>query len=366
MKKEDIEKINSIFLTKHTKIIDEDPCFCGSGLLFLDCCKKEAKFWISDKFLNKVIGYAKANAFNVSNIPTSFMYEYNEEFQKKFDVCANLDCGNKCIGSHIFGRSLVKKHFSNTKCKGFEIDNNGKKQLVEIGTNNDMKYPIFCSNCDDRIFKEIDKNDHDLLNKDNQFLHFLRSMSFQYQFLRSQLAFSHQLVFAYPAIASARSIYNNDQKKEEKIDLTWFVENFIRYKYQRKLLRSLWNIYNGSTEKNFFVHTRAVITENILFANGIINPQLDLQNKKIIFKKHASILYVILPLSDKQLLVMTFTQDEEYIQYLEQLYKSNDYKFKKTINTYLSPLNTLYSIFLHSNYKASPQTLINGNKKKFI
>ena len=366
MNKEDIEKINKIFLIKNTKIVDEDPCFCGSGLLFLDCCKKEAKFWISDKFLNKVIGYAKANAFNVSSIPTSFLNEYNKEFQKKFDICANPDCHNKCIGSHIFGKSLVKKNFTDTKCKGFEIDDNGKKQLVQIGTNNDMKYPIFCSSCDNKVFKEIDEIDHDLLDKDNQFLHFLRSMSFQYQFLRSQLAFSHQLVFAYPAIASARSLYRNDQRKEEKIDLTWFIENFIRYKYQRKLLRSLWDIYNGNTEKKFSLHVRAITTDNMLFANGIINPQFDLQNKKVIFEKEASILYIALPLSKEKLFIMTFTQDKEYIQYLDQLYGSNDYKFKKIINSYLAPLNTSYSIFLHSNYEINSQALINGSKRKFI
>lgn len=365
MEKEDVQKINNILISK-LKIKDNDPCFCGSGLIFSDCCKKETRFWLSQKFVDKIIRYAKANNFKIDNIPMSFLKEYEIEFLKIFNKCSNPACNNKCIGSHIFGRSLIRKYFEDTFCQWFEINDNGIKQLIKIGISNDIKYPIFCSICDNNIFKSIDNIDHDLLDTDNQLLHLVRIISFQYQYTRTQLALSHQLVFSIVPISSARRSFKNEQTKNETINLTWFHKNFIRYKHQKELLDFLWEILNNKTK--YKIYSRVISSDNIIFSNGIINPQYDLSNKKMTFTKQASILYLTLPISKNEIIIISYSYNNEYDDYIKQLYLSNDYKFKKTINSFLSYLNTPYSIMLDSNFKIKTQVLgkINSKKEKII
>ncbi|MCU0678225.1 MAG: hypothetical protein MUF19_01400 [Candidatus Pacebacteria bacterium] len=351
-----LEQINNILIRK-LSVTPNDPCYCGSSKIHAECCAIQPNFWISKTYFEKVIGFAKHNNFFVKSIPSTFLNDFNTKFYNKFSVCANPECNNPSIGSHIFGESLIRKHFNGNKCKWYLIDDNKTKVLCEAGISNDIKYPIFCEDCDNDLFKVIDAPGHSISDNKNITLHLLRCMSFQFQFTRTNLAMAHQLAFGSTIIALARQNHTGI-KKDEQINIDHLILSFVNYKYHSRITKRLLDIcINHKTTDKVVLYTRVISVKEQVFAQGILNPKQDLIGNNINFVNDASIMYVVLPKDITSVSITIATLDNEYHEYIEQLNSLNEYDFKKLINSYISPKHTQYNLLLSPDHKAHQKVL---------
>jgi hypothetical protein len=354
---EHLTQINNL-LAKQLGITSSDPCYCGSTKKYLDCCDLQPNFWMSESYFQTLIGFAKHNNFAVKSIPSTFFNNFNHRFLKKFNICANPNCQNGAIGSHIFGESLVRKHFNSEKCQWFLIEDDGIKRLNQAGISNDIKYPIFCGKCDNSLFKSIDVPEHNLSDQNNIHLHLFRCMSFQYQYTRANLALAHQLAFGSVKIMFARQSHTGNFKKNEQINIDHLIMSFVGYKYHTRMIDRLSEICIGNkTSNNLKIYTRVLTVKNPVFAQGILNPKYDLLGDSIKFVKDAGIMYVVLPKDSNSVSITIATIDDEYGTYITQLDSLNSYELKKLVNGFISPKNTQYNLLLSMEYKAHQKSL---------
>lgn len=354
---EHLMQINNL-LVKKVGMQAQDPCFCGSVAIHKNCCAQNQNFWINDVYFEKLIGFAKHNNFFVKSIPSTFLKDFNNKFLNRFNICANPKCNNSAIGSHIFGESLVRKYFNNGKCQWYLINDDGIKTLCSVGISNDIKYPIFCNNCDNAIFRNIDKPDHGVTDTSNQLLHLFRCMSFQYQFTRTNLALAHQLAFGSVKIIFARQNHTGNFKKNEKINIDHLIMSFVGYKYHFQKLKELSEIcIDNKTSNKLRLFTRVIDVKNPVFAQGVLNPRYDLNGKKIEFINDAGIIYVVLPNGSGNVCITVATLDDEYHEYIKQLDLINDYDLKKLVNGYIQPKNTQYNLLLSMEHMSHQKAL---------
>ncbi len=356
---DDLEKINNL-LVKQTNIHSEELCFCGSGKNYRVCCAQKPNYWLPDEYLSKLIGFAKNKNFYISGaMPTTFLSQLESFFGDKFNICATPGCLNKCIYSHIFGKALLEKYFDSDMCKWYAINDNGTKELLPAGIKKEIGYKIFCSTCDNDIFKPIDDTDHDPSNLKNQLLHIFRVLAYQHQFNRAHLAFAHQIIFAKPSIETARKEHTGITKTVDiTIHLKVFKDAYTRYKFTSNELEKLWEFISEKPDSaSFSVISRVIQSKEPLFAQGIENPQYDLSGKKIEFLEHAAIVYVVFPLDGKRVQVIFASRNHEYINLITQLKTVNEYSLKKFISPMLEKKNSPRSVFVGVNKKSYQKIL---------
>jgi len=356
---EHLLQINNILIRK-LGVESKDLCFCGSVEIHENCCAHKANFWISDAYFEKLVGYAKHNNFFVSTIPSVFLNDFNKKYQKQFNRCANPECLKPSIGSHVFGESLVRKHFDSDKCQWYMINDSRIKTLCSAGVRNDIKYPIFCGSCDNTLFKDIDLPEHSVTDNKNIFLHLFRCMSFQYQFTRENLALAHQLAFGSVKIAFERQKHTKNFRKNEQININHLVMSYVGYKYHYEKINQLWKIYKTDTKSatNLRLHNRVIGVKEPIFAQGVLNPKVDLKGEKINFVNPAGIIYVVLPMNNNFASITIATLDDEYYDYIEQLNSTNDYVFKKLTNGFIAQKNSQYNLLLSPTHKLHQKALM--------
>jgi len=351
---EDKEKVNGL-LIKQTGIKVGDLCFCGSGKNYETCCDRKPSYWLTDEYLNKLISFSKNKNFHISNaFPTTFLSQLELVFSEQFDICAIPGCLNKCIHSHIFGKALLEKYFDSNVCKWYAINDYGIKELVPVGIKKEIGYKIFCSSCDNDIFKPIDDTSHDISNLNNQLLHIFRVLAYQHQFNRAHLAFAHQIIFAKPAIETAREKHTGVKPLSVDISnhLKVFTDSFIRYKLTHYELNKLWGFINNKNDHaSFTVASRIIRSKEVFFAQGIENPKYDLLGNKIEFTEYASIIYVVFPVNKNHVQIITTSCHVDYSSLIVQFKYVNDYSIKKFINLLLEKKNSPRNVLVGINKK---------------
>jgi hypothetical protein len=352
---EDLEKINKL-LVNQTNISDEDLCFCGSGNIYRICCAQKPNYWFTNEYLNKLLGFAKNKNFYINGVmPTTFLTQLEIFFGDHFNVCATPGCLNKCVYSHIFGKALLEKYFGSNMCKWYMINDQGIKELVPAGIKKEVGYKIFCSTCDNNIFKIIDDVNHDILNLKNQLLHIFRSLAYQYQLSRAYLAFAHQVILAKPAIETAREKHTGVKLKSVDISahLKVFKDGYIGYKLTHGELKKIWGLINTKQAFNHcLITSRIVKTKDIFFAQGIENPKNDLRGNKIDLLDYSAIIYAIFPTDEKHVQIIMTSNNQEYSAFLEQFKIINEYALKKFFNTVLEKKNSPRGVFVAENKKS--------------
>jgi hypothetical protein len=355
LEQEHLHKINSI-LARKINAEESNPCFCGSGKLFTDCCRKQPNFWVDDTYLDKVIAYAKYNAFSGGKIPTVFLNDFYTKFFKRFGVCANPQCNNKAIGSHVFGESLIRKYFGRGKCQWYVVDDHNNKNLVSAGVSSDLKYPIFCQTCDNKLFKEIDKPDHDVTDVKNILKHIVRCMAFQYQFTRTSLSLAHQLTYGSIKIIFARQEYTGVFKKNEQINLDYVIRAYIYFKFHNEKMDQLWSMYEADNlDQNLLkIHSRFLSAKEVIFAQGIKSPIINLDGSRREPPDPSGVFFMVMPKDEQNVYVTFATLDENYYDYIDQLQYANDYKVKSVVNQMTQYKDTPYGLLLsnaHQNHQ---------------
>jgi hypothetical protein len=352
-----LQKINGI-LVKNTGVVNESLCFCGSGAKYGICCVKKVNFWLTDEYIKTLINFAKSRNFNVDNIPITFLSKIELAFQNQFNICATPGCTKKAINSHVFGKALIEKHFNSKKCQWYAIRDNGKKELIPAGINEEIGYKIFCHDCDNNIFKQIDDVNHNIEDPINQLTHIFRAVAYQHQFNRVHLALAHQVVYVTPIVTEAKNNHTDVQVKNRDIDLTHFQESYIRYQFTYGELQKLMGILKSKEDlESIPILNKIVSSRDPFFAQGIEDPKRDLSNKRIVFSSPAAISYVVLAYDSEHIQVIISTLNKEYSGLLGQLNSANEYRFKKFVSTLIEKKNTLRSVLVGINKKSSQRIL---------
>ncbi len=344
----DLEKMTA-FLAKKINVNEQDLCFCGSGSIYKTCCQKKPSYWITDKYLKKLIGYGKHKNFQVTTIPTTFLHQLELDFHSKFNICNIPRCDRKAINSHVFGKALLKKYFNTDQCKWYAINDLGEKELRIAGIKSEIGYQIFCSQHDHEIFSKIDALSSDNNNEENQLLHIFRSLAYQNEFNRVHLAINHQLIYALPKIIDERSKHTGVMEKEYQINLSTLAESHARYKLTSFELEKIWNIIQNKELQSLKIASRIIKSDELFFAQGIENPSLDLLNKKIPFSRHIAMLYVVLPFLEKRVQVIFITTYDEYFDFIEQVKTVSEEILSEFLNSALDKKNSSRAVLVGLN-----------------
>ena len=364
----ELSDVNNL-LIKHSKISDKDLCFCGSGVYFSDCCEDKPNFWIPDDYVKSLIGFARSKNWKVTDVP--FLVgsgSFEDYYIESHDLCARPDCGNKTTcNSHIYGRRHIEKYLEGTVCKIHNPYSISDDYFSEVGTKKEITFKIFCEDCDNNVFSNIDNPDHDINNVKNTFLHLLRTQSYQYQFVRQDLALSHQLILGIKGVVETER--NKSIGKMDTIfNLDGFLANNIRYKYQSELRDKLWDLHQTEAvlRKIPHIHTRELDVSQTLFASGIINPSHDLLKNKIIINKEASLFYYTVPSERKKVLVTIASFDDEYGDMIDQFVNATDYAFKKYFNHLFTKCSLPLSIILPDSFEVTNKMISKVEKKNLL
>jgi hypothetical protein len=357
LESEQLKKIDSIIsnvISKRCPLTPDNPCICGSEKTRAECCLLSVNYWIPDKYINNILGFAKKFSFNVTNgIPNSFIKEFESSFQRRFDVCAVPECSEKCVSSHVFGKSILKKYFKDSFCQWSVIDDTNKKVWSKVGIESELGFNIFCKDCDNKIFRDIDNPDHELVSVKNQFLHTFRSLAYQYQYNRTALAIAHQIAIANIPVSFERNNYLNRSVKSEQIDITHLVESYVRYILTKSDMIKMYKIYLDGNFKSLALHLvlRRLKTKDIFFAQGIENPKVDLLGKKVLIEKDSAFIYTIVPDATGLSNLIIFTLHEEYRSLIEQVSNISGYKCKKFFEEILTKKSSPRGLLTSLKYK---------------
>ena len=208
----------------------------------------------------------------------------------------------------------------------------------------------------------MDNPNHDVLNEDNCFFHFLRTQSYQYQATRFELAFSHQFTLWIKGVIETER-QKTIGKANTIINLDWFLVNNIRYQYQSRLRDKLWALL-GDKINIPHIHIRCFPVEKVLFASGIYNPSHNLKGVPIIFKKDASFFYYVIPKDSQSICVTIASFDNEYKEMIEQLANLNDHDFKKYLNHLISFCSLPLNLILQDSHDVTNQMIDKIKKRK--
>jgi hypothetical protein len=342
-----LKKIDSLIAGKISKrclLSEDDLCFCGSTKNRAICCLQSTNYWLTKKSLDRIIGFAKYRNFNVSKntLPKTFLKELETDFQNKYSVCAMPNCDKPCIKSHVFGKALVKKYFNSDYCKWSVINDNGVKKWTQAGIDSEIGYQIFCSECDDNLFRDIDDVNHDLNNTQNQLLHILRTLAYQYQFNRTQLGLAHQIAFATIPMFLERNNHLSTETKEKTIDVSHLTRCYVRYCLTESYLKEMNRILKAEEFDNgsYWLISRKIKTRDSFFAQGIENPKIDVLGNKVVLKKDCGFIYCILPSNDNEVQLIAISFCDEYKVLLKQLNSSSEYKCRRFISKLIEKKNS--------------------------
>jgi len=366
----ELSDINYV-LVEHTKLDDTSPCFCGTRKLFSDCCKTKPNFWISNTYVESLTKFAKSQNWNVTKDKmVSFLVGKNGfegNYLATHDVCARPDCDNKITcNSHVYGKRHIEKYLEDLKCKIHNPYVLSEDYFSKVGTKREITFRIFCSSCDSSIFSNIDDPDHDIFNDKNIFLHLLRTQSYQYQYVRQDLALSHQLFLMKFILEEER--YKSVERRET--DLSRELNSFLicnrRYQIQSELRDKLWSLYKDNEEspKIPFVHSRTLNCDSVFFASGILNPSHDLKKQEIVFQKDSVLFYYVVPSGENNISVTIASFDYEYEVMVEQFASLKDYNFKTYMNHLFSMCSLPLSIILPDSFMVTNQMISKIKKKK--
>jgi len=350
----EIDTLISSVVSKRCPLTLESPCICGSEKTRADCCLQSPNYWISEKYLNRILGFAKKHHFNVTNgIPNSFIKEFESSFQRKFDVCAIPECKGKCINSHVFGKSVLKKYFQDNFCQWFVIDDDNKKVWSKVGIQSELGFSIFCKDCDNNFFKYIDNPGHDLANIKNQFLHTFRSLAYQYQYNRTALAMAHQIAIASISMTFERNEFLSRSVQSEEIVITHLVESYVRYTLTKSDMIKLYQIYLSGKFDSLGSNSviRKIKAKDMFFAQGIENPKVDLFGKEILIDKDSAFVYTILTDETGFMSLIAFTLYDEYKPIIQQISNASEYKCKKFFEEIIAKKNTPRGLLVNLDFK---------------
>lgn len=361
--------INNILINK-TSISDSSPCYCGNNKKFSNCCKIKSNHWSANtNFNNKVVDFLKSKNWNhITKQEILFLLpEFQKYYLESLYMCSRPGCTNKpTINSHVYGKKHIEKYLLTSQCKIHNSYSNSINYFDKTNTGKPITYRIFCKKCE-QLFKDIDNQDHDIINEYNCFLHFLRTQSYQYQITRFDLAFAHQFILSTKAIIEIER-QKTIGKTDITIDCDWFLKNNIRYQHQTILRDKFWNILENNIEKNKipYIYTRCFPVKKVLFASGIYNPSHDLNGVKIIFKENASFFYFVIPKNTRSICMAIASFDKEYQEMIKQVANLNDYDFKKYINHLISFCSLPLNLILQDSYNVTNQMIDKIKKKEAL
>ena len=363
--KDELSRINNV-LIKKTNLFDAAPCFCASQKNFLNCCKQEANFWISDIYVRSLIEFVNSQNWHVSKIPFLLgKNSFEDYYLKSHDSCARPCCKNKkTVNSHVYGKKHVEKYLTGNLCKTHNPYKDSVDFFADTNTGKDITYRIFCESCE-LLFASIDSPVHDAGEESNAFLHLLRTQAYQYQYIRWDLALAHQFILGIKGVVEIERNKSTGEIKTE-FNLDWFLANNTRYQYQSQLRDSLWNIYENNQDriKIPYLHARKIKCKNVFFSSGVINPSHDLNGSEIVFEKDSAIFYYFVPAGHGFMTATIASFDIEYQDMIKQLSSLNDYAFKKYLNHLLSMCSLPLSIVLPDTFEVTNQMILKINKKK--
>jgi len=357
----DVDILIANRVSKRCELKHDSPCFCGSTKTRGECCLIETNYWLSKKFLNEIIGFAKHHNFNVSKgiMPNKFIKNLESSFQKKFNICAIPGCNRPCINSHVFGKALLHDHFQNSFCNWVVIDDRGVKKWSQVGIDSEIGYKIFCAECDNSFFQDIDNLKQEINNKKNQLLHIFRSLAYQHQFNRTAMAIAHQIAIAYIPVSFERNKFLNTKVTHEQIDITHLVECYIRYALTKIDLFKVYKILQSDRFDRIEKHliSRKIFTKKGFFAQGIENPKIDVLGNNVELKRDSAIIYNITPIDDKSLSLIVFSLYDEYNPLLNQIQDCNEYKCKKYFSNLIEKKNSPRGVLVNKNMKENEKIL---------
>jgi len=347
-------------ISRRCPITSDSPCICGSDKTRGECCLLSTNYWIPEKYVSGILSFAKKHHFNVTGgIPNSFIKEFEHSFQRKFDVCATPKCTGKCINSHVFGKATLKKYFQDNFCKWCVIDDDNRRVWSKVGIESELGFSIFCKDCDNNFFKDIDNPGHDLANIKNQFLHTFRSLAYQYQYNRTVLAMAHQIAIASIPITFERNEFLNRSVQSEKIVITHLVESYLRYTLTKLDMIKLYQIYLSGNFNNLGSNSvlRKIKAKDVFFAQGIENQKVDLFGEEILIEKDSAFVYTILPDATGFMSLIAFTLYDEYKPIIQQISNSSEYKCKKFFEEIIAKKNTPRGLLVNLDYKQHQKIL---------
>ena len=332
---------------------NNEVCLCGSTKSISECCVTEPNYWISDKYLEDIIAYAKRLDFNIGQIPNTFIQRLETEFQNRFNVCAVPGCTNHCIGSHVFGSKHLQYHFNGNHSYWLVINDDGTKLWEPVGIAEKLKYKIFCKTCDYSLFTKIDTVQHDVSDTSNQMRHIFRTLAYQHQFNRSALGLAYQIAFAAIPTSFERNEYLKTTTTHESININHLIGCYIRYRMTTQEICDIYQLIQpGSIHgPSINIVSKTFQTKDVFFAQGIENPQQDLRGNKIQFSTDAGIVYVVLPEKVNRMRGIVFSRYKKYEDLLRQLEFCNEYKFKSFLSSLVERKNTPRSVLTKNKPK---------------
>lgn len=228
------------------KITPEDLCYCGSGNIYRECCKKkEHDSWLSKEEIKNVEKVVQ----NSWDTPKSFRRQ-TLILNKK---C--LLCGRSAISSHTLSKSWMRKIF-HTDFVVVPSYQSWRIVMERIAINRASTFLWWCSEHDWSIFREIDQN---IDKNSNYHLNLLayRAISREYRIKENLLRELYSFLYHWDIVCNTKESY---QKTLALLLST--------YRWVRDMLVFMLYVYNGIQ-----IRSRSGL-RNRFFPLGKISPLL--------------------------------------------------------------------------------------------
>ena len=327
-------------LAKALRIGTDSLCFCGSCEVFGRCCgsnSKEALLFLQNAF-DLLEAYKTSQGGKIKSIPLG-IWKRCEEASINRLTCVYPGCSRKLINSHLIPENILRSHFG-SYCKEYRrmSDNALIGQFVKTATGKAGTLPVFCSEHDNKLFREIDTLEIDFLSQKHLFLLALKAIAFSFRRIQYLSGIDSQVELIRPCWINQNS--NPSMGTHFEINIDFLQEQYIRFIANNGFLRTSIKAYE-SQQWDFFSYFHCSISyEKALFFGGFLNPSHDLEGRKLngsgtaiamscnIFTKE-SLLHVILGCPDGQ-------SKASYAGLLEQLRAIGENLFITVINNFLT------------------------------
>ena len=259
----DFQNYESIFSKSNYPSIDETniaidmsgPCLCLSGKSFKDCCNIDIQislefkesyptqsniilndFYDINKFYQNLSKAPKTKSVDIEN--ESRFYNHKIKYCSLFEIDGN-NCDNFIKEAHTMSEGKVFKNLSNKKpvitfnehapLSLISLKNISMYYIKQSAKRKASKYPIFCNNHDDWLFKEIEKSTQSFANTYLEHLEYaIKACSYDVYYKVLNLRFLSEIISKEPLVFDINYLLRYSRDIEYLFKFKQFLDRLLK------------------------------------------------------------------------------------------------------------------------------------------